>query len=445
MRQADIIINLESTSSRLEKEDIIFKEMSSDNVEFFEGVQLAYDKLITFGVNEKSIPKLTDDCIENTLTHSEFINSANSLIDRKITGNAAKDLILSMMKKCSSHAWNNWYRRILLKDLKCGVDVKTINKCARKLSISQKFELSAHCFVPVFSCQLAEDSKNFATKLSGLKILQEKLDGSRVITIVYPEGKVEQFSRNGKELLNFQHIKDQFSNICSSLTEPMVFDGEVMSKSFQALMSQLYRKTDVQTEDSVLYLFDCLPLDDFVGGVDYTPQRERLSILNDEFSFKNCSNIQVLNHIFVNLDTEEGLKEYNLFNKKCIDAGKEGIMIKDPDSPYECKRSHSWLKLKPELTVDLQIVDLQEGDDKYVGKLGAMVCNGFVDDVEIFVNVGSGFSDKDRELYWNNKIDVIGKIVEVKCDAITQNQNGTYSLRFPRFVRLRGFDINEKI
>jgi len=53
------------------------------------------------------------------------------------------------------------------------------------------------------------------------------------------------------------------------------------------------------------------------------------------------------------------------------------------------------------------------------------------------VNVGSGFSDEDRDSYWNNQSAIIGRTAEILCDAVTQNQDGSYSLRFPRFDRFR--------
>jgi DNA ligase-1 len=93
--------------------------------------------------------------------------------------------------------------------------------------------------------------------------------------------------------------------------------------------------------------------------------------------------------------------------------------------------------------MDLTITDIEEGNDKYSGILGALVCQGEEDGKKIFVNVGSGFSDEQRKNYWDNKSELIGKIVEVKCDAITKNQEGTYSLRFPRFLKLRGFGAGE--
>lgn len=95
--------------------------------------------------------------------------------------------------------------------------------------------------------------------------------------------------------------------------------------------------------------------------------------------------------------------------------------------------------------IDLTIIDMEEGSDKYEGMLGALVCTGIEDGKEIVVNVGSGLTDEERVQYWLYKKEVIGKVAEIAYDVITKNMLGSYSLRFPRFVRLRGFDKNEKI
>jgi DNA ligase-1 len=65
----------------------------------------------------------------------------------------------------------------------------------------------------------------------------------------------------------------------------------------------------------------------------------------------------------------------------------------------------------------------------------------------IRVNVGSGFSDSDRDSYWSSRDSLLGQIVEVRADAATQNQDsaGEWSLRFPRFKGFRGFAKGEKI
>jgi len=128
-----------------------------------------------------------------------------------------------------------------------------------------------------------------------------------------------------------------------------------------------------------------------------------------------------------------------------VEEGYEGIMIKDPDAKYECKRSTSWLKQKPFIEVSLEVKHVEEGTGRNISKLGAFVCEGVDDGKQIAVNVGSGFTDSDRDDFWNSRDSIIGQIVEVRADAVTQNQDGTYSLRFPRFLRFRGFKAGEKI
>lgn len=54
-------------------------------------------------------------------------------------------------------------------------------------------------------------------------------------------------------------------------------------------------------------------------------------------------------------------------------------------------------------------------------------------------------SISDRTEYWSGRDDLLGHLVEVQADAVTQNQDGTYSLRFPRFLRFRDFEAGVKL
>ena len=430
-----VISALETHNSRINKEQIITAEAEAGNDEFFEGCRLALDSMITFGV--KSVPEHPGPDGPG-LPWMTFTLAITGLVSRQVTGHTARDMIATMMKSATVRQWNGWYRRILIKDLRCGVSEKTINKM-----VAADYP---NYVIPVFSCQLAHDSANHESRVSGRKRIEVKLDGVRVITIVYPDGRVDQFSRNGKELLNFEHIKEQFRANAHTLTEPMVFDGEVMSSSFQDLMRQVHRKENVRASDAVLWLFDALTLSGFEQGRCDVQQQHRSDWLNvwfDRKLEKSMANVRCLDHAVVDLDTDEGQKLFAMYNKSAIENGYEGIMIKDLDAPYECKRSVSWLKLKPFIEVSLTVVETEEGTGRNQGRLGALVCEGLDDDRLIRVNVGSGFSDQQRQDFWNCRAD--GQIVEVRADAITQNQDGSYSLRFPRFVKFRGFGVGEKI
>jgi DNA ligase-1 len=139
----------------------------------------------------------------------------------------------------------------------------------------------------------------------------------------------------------------------------------------------------------------------------------------------------------VDLDTHEGKSQIDRYAKNMVAAGFEGIMIKNLEAPYLCKRSTDWMKWKPTITVDLEVIGLEEGTGRNKNRLGALVCNGVDDGKEITVNAGSGFSDAERDSLWADRNLIFGRTVEIMADAITQNQDGTYSLRFPRFVRFR--------
>jgi DNA ligase-1 len=432
------ITHLEIHPSRINKEQIIEAQAIEKNDIFFEGCRLAIDPMITFGV--KQVPERTG-VDGGGLTWDTFKTNAQKLINREVTGNAARDLIEDLMNHATNEEWNLWYRRILIKDLRCGVSEKTINKVVEKNWPQYS--------IPVFGCQLAHDSLNHESKVSGKKLIEVKLDGVRVLTIVYPNGNVIQYSRNGKELVNFESIKQQFSKVAHLLESPQVFDGEVMSSSFQDLMKQVYRKSDVKTNDAVLYLFDMIPLENFQKGFWKVDQESRSKILHKWFTDNEKSldlgNIKILQYETIDLDTEDGKKSFKKINQSAIDGGYEGIMIKDSHSSYECKRSHAWLKLKPFIDVSLEVINVEEGTGRNQGRLGALVCSGSDDGKFITVNVGSGFSDSDRDNFWVNRSNIIGQIVEIRADAITLNQDGTYSLRFPRFLRFRGFEAGEKI
>ena len=439
---ASHIWDLESHPSRLNKEAIILAiaETSSHADEFFEGCRLALDPLITFGI--KQVPEKNDEDGPG-LPWDSFTLALTGFVTRNVTGNTARDMIQAMMKSATKKEWNGWYRRILIKDLRCGASEKTINKVVEKKYASYA--------IPVFGCQLAHDSANHESKVSGKKLIEVKLDGVRVLTIVRADGRVDMFSRNGKELVNFPHIVEQISNVVkthgSSNNMDVVLDGEIMSSSFQDLMTQVHRKSDVKANDAILNLFDVIPLEDFEKGVWDKRQEDRSAMVYFwHKTYKDMlPNVTVVGHELVDLDTPEGQVRYKEINAKAIDGGYEGIMLKDPEAPYECKRSVAWLKLKPFIEVSLTVVGVEEGTGKNVGKLGAFIVEGVDDGKAIRTNVGSGLTDNMRECFWEAADELIGNIVEVRADAVTQNQDGTYSLRFPRFKSFRGFEANEKL
>jgi DNA ligase-1 len=434
-----VIRSLEDHPSRLNKEGILEVAMNDELTEFFEGVRMALDNLYTFGV--KQVP-IKEEKGGQGLSWDNFKQLAESLHRRQLTGHAARDAILLAMGVATDGQWNDFYRRILIKDLRCGVSEKTVNKVAKAL---KKPEYS----VPVFECQLSHDSANHEAKLTGKKIVERKLDGVRCLTVIDYEAKtVVQYTRNGKELENFNHVTDYLSGFIEEFGRSFVIDGEIMSTSFQDLMKSVHRKKDADAGDAILNVFDIIPLVEFKQGKSVMGQRRRTAFLKGfENIFNDSGFIQIVPQREFNLDSMIEEIEFKDYMKEMIAEGYEGVMIKDPDAKYECKRSTAWLKMKPFIEVSLAVTSVEEGTGRNVGKLGAIVCEGVDDGKRIVVNCGSGFTDEQRAEFWEAKDTLVGQVVEVRADAATQSQDSeeVWSLRFPRFLRFRGFTRGEKI
>jgi len=416
----NIIQKLETDNSRLFKEGVVADHLEG---EFKHGLQWALNPLVTFGVQQVPVSEVDGKGI----TYDEFYELADALYKRDLTGHAARDAIIDAMNLATNEQWNDWYRRIILKDLRCGVSVGTVNGVQKGT-------------VPIFGCMLAHDGAKHPKKIKGACSVEYKYDGVRVIAIVQNDSAT-LYSRNGKILPNFNLIED-------ALSKPeyngLVFDGEVMSEDFQTLMKQVHRKSGANTEDAYLALFDMLTLEEFEAG--YTPitsveRRKRMidTVIED-------SKIKVVDAFSVDFDTEEGQAEFDKLNKHALAEGYEGLMIKPDSEGYKCKRSHAWLKVKPFIEVTLTVIALEEGTGKNEGMLGAFVVEGEDDGKFFHVNVGSGLTDDMRKDVWAAQDKVVGQLVEVRADAATIGQDSdTWSLRFPRFKTFRGFELGEKI
>ena len=440
---ADWIRDLEGSDSRLHKERVIEKalmasKLGSANAQcFLFNCYQAYNPYYTFHV--KQVPE------SSGIEHAEnpwpvFWGLLEGLRTRSITGHRARDAILETMKRFDSLEWNNLCRRVITKDLRCGISEKTLNKVLGRTEWR----------IPVFSCQLAQDSTDQPKKLKGIKRLECKLDGVRVLAVVQGTS-VTLYSRNGKEFENFPQIAQAIEDNRKAFFQiphggRFVLDGEIVGESFQKLMKQAHRKSDAVTDGMIYHVFDIIPFDSFLEGHYNAQQYRRIEMLERVRALLPAEGaIQIMNGLDVDLDTAEGHDIMSRYAEAAVEGGFEGIMIKSMDAPYLCKRTDSWMKWKPTITVDLKIVGFEQGTGRNADRLGAIICEGDDNGRHIRVNVGSGLSDSDRDEYWHSRADLVGHLVEVQADAVTQNQDGSYSLRFPRFLRFRDFEAGEKV
>jgi DNA ligase-1 len=407
---------------------------SADAQAFLFNCYQAYNPFYTFHV--KQLPE-TVGLTGRANPWPRFWGLLEGLRTRSSTGHTARDLIKSISEEFDSDEWNLVCVPVIRKDLRCGITDKTLNKVLGKTQYR----------IPVFSCQLAQDSTDRPAKMKGIKRLEVKLDGVRVLAVV-TRNNVTLYSRNGKEFMNFPKIAEAIE--AADLDIPaggIVLDGEIVGESFQQLMRQAHRKHDAETSGMVYHVFDIMGLHEFKEGHCNRQQRKRLEWLEKvcQRQFAQTTCLRIMSGVEVDLDTAEGHDVMNRYAQDCVAEGFEGIMIKNLDAPYESKRSDFWMKWKPTITVDLNIVGFEQGTGRNSDRLGAIICEGTDNDRNIRVNVGSGFSDDDRQRLWDARDTLLDNVVEVEADAVTQNQDGTYSLRFPRFVRFRGFEAGDKL
>lgn len=461
----EIVKEIQNSKGRLNKEAIILREAQAKNDEFFAGLNYCFNSFLTFGVakipehNFVSRAELRRYASQSNvnppefdtegLKWTDFQKEVDKLVNRQATGNAARQLVNDLMVRATEEQWNTWYRPILLRDIRGGFTGDTVNRLLYGewsddgtwvAGIAPEYRIR------VYKCQLAIDSDDRPNSMHGKKQVDEKADGNRLNVWCDPVTKtVIAYSRNGLVRENFPHINAQFEKILPFLEHSMVFDGEVMSASFRDLMKQVQRKYDVDASDAIFYMFDWVPAKDFAEGYCANPQHIRSESLR-EFTGKHkdiLTACEFLEYETIDLDTLTGQKRLSELRAEAAESGMEGVMVKNVDAPYVCDRSNKWLKIKPVISVDLEIVDTEHGKagKKHENVLGNLICKGHDRGKDILVSVGSGFSDEQREDFWNNRKKLVGRIVEIEADAISESDQtkttGFYSLRFPRFKSFR--------
>ena len=279
-------------------------------------------------------------------------------------------------------------------------------------------------------------------------IITEKLDGNRCIAS-YEDDRWVFRSRNGKLM---------YVNFCmDGLPKEFVYDGEVMSMAQTIASTKLTLNLQYGTADYKVYhnefsdtsglinrhtkdkelvynIFDIM-LDD----VPYCERRDELDRIAKEIELSQDVRIVpvIAKSIFEDL---ESVASYNL--TRVCNMGGEGIMINLASGIYHHKRTDQLLKLKQVQSIDMKVVEIQEGTGKYECSVGAINCVCNTDDGKIIeVSVGSGLSDEQRNDWFLHPEKIIGKIVEIQYFSMSQDSkrkgSNYYSLRFPRLKTVR--------
>ena len=349
--------------------------------------------------------------ITNNSSFDDFINLLNKLETRTVTGNDAIIAVEKFLSTCDEfHA--TWYARIIRKDLRAGFDVKT--------AIQAGFNIKQ------FEVMLAKDgkkAKNLDKIISNGVLVSPKLDGYRCIAICQ-HGNVRLYSRNGTEYTNFPQVVNALSKL--SQNKEFIFDGEIMSNDFNAMQRSAFASVRGTTVGDVVYhVFFAIPYEEWESDKFITPINQLITLRN---TILNNYDGNVIAPVFYSKSSSKN--EILALEAQYIEKGYEGAMIIGNIPYYRGRKSNKLLKFKTMLSQDCKVIDTYEGRGKYVGMLGGLIVqqeNG------VTCEVGSGFSDVDRQEIWMNRSSVLNRHIEVKYQDLTPDG----VMRFPIFMRWR--------
>lgn len=413
------ILELQKVSGANAKQEVIRQHANDEWFKMF--LYFALNPLITYNLSEKTLAKTDADDAALANTRLIFFNNIFECCDflsrlRGVDDATVRQVKLLLYNHCGKSE-REVYIKLLAKTLRLGVTAKTVNKIIPGLipewEVQQAFPIEKHP-IP-----------------NGTKFwLTQKLNGVRA---TFYNGQL--VARSGVPYKGLDHIVKEISWVQNA---GFVLDGELTLKDKGSLSdNEAFRmatgilNSDDEHKTSICFtIFDAISVRDFESAepkVQYTNRRIVLNELAD--SFVDAEYVSVLPVLYSGTDQSK-IDEYL---EQMVREDKEGLMA-NLDVPYRRTRHKGILKIKRFYTMDLPILRCEEGTGRLEGTLGAFVLEYKGNEVK----VGSGFTDEQRVIYWQQRDSIAGTLCEVKYKEISSDKNtGLESLQFPVFVQLR--------
>ena len=370
---------------------------------------------------------LSTSKLEKQLSDKVNIEPKESLIDLLeylIKYNTGKDTQIGTAQNfivgLSNFTLKRFISELITKKYKCGVTAKVASTILPDLIKNEHEIMLAH---------------KFEGKINGPVNISLKLDGIRCTALIDDKGHVVFKTRQGKIIKGLLEIKMALKayNLSSCM-----LDGELIrinkenlpsDENFRLTTEIVNSKSDDKTGLEFV-LFDVTPLSAYYEKECDMDYYTRMILLSQLIPQPNKF-IRVVPMYGTTEDVDVIYKTLS----EVTSQGLEGLMLNTLSGKYGFgKRSKDLLKVKKMYTCDIKCVAVEEGEGKYTGTLGKIVCDykGFT------LRVGSGFTDEQREYYWNNQDKIINQLVEIQYfEESKDKKTGDLSLRFPVFKRVR--------
>ncbi len=441
------LTNTASTNEKLAKLKDIKDLNNNDTLLFKKVLNYAYNPRFVFGLKPKvkSDEKFTNEDIENGIVYNNVFELLDDLLSREITGDKAR---LAYLKFVSTNEENvvDILNRILDKNIKAGINDKSINKVFDKLIPT----------TPYMRCSLLSeitDVDAWVNPTKGYLIAQKKMDGM-FININVNEDGVVLTTRQGNELLTENN--QLLTNLIGELSklemlnqyhgELLIYDkknkkyverqiangwiNSILKKPLESNIDEDAYSIVVRVWDKVSYKFLSTYSND--DGFIY---EERLSSIENDLK-KTDRNLNLV-------DVVEYKKVKNIYDVKdylveTLKNMEEGLVVKLPEMLWSDSTSRGQMKLKNKFVVELKPKKYLDGTGKNVDYFGSIEC--WSSDEKLCVNVSvSGFTDKEKDEIMLDKDGFLNNILSVSANSImySTNENTPHSLFLPVFVETR--------
>jgi len=397
----ELLNELRSTSSSNEKIAILNRNRDMKYLQ--SAIKLCYDPYTNFYINK--LPSYKSACQEGDNFYQafpEFLELANNLSQRKITGNAAREAVDDFMLQCD-YDTRSIFSCILKKDLKCGCGSTTFNKIWPGL-------------IKEFEVQLANKYNKDRDYGVDKWWASPKMDGIRCVA-TFKDGNVTLSTRSGKAIIGFVELERELSKIFTMFPVQTMLDGELYSHSldFQTIQGFVLKNKNINEKEKKQIQYNVFAM---LVQENWPNTSQMVKALEDIDRSYKFNYVTFVKYTLVDNDYDD----ISSITQKFFDEGYEGVMLRHPHNAYSWKRDDNLLKFKPFIESDFQIIGTEEGDGKFEGTLGAIIVEGDYEDKHIVANVGSGLSDVQRSLFFNDN-SLIGNVAEVKFQGITDKTN----------------------
>ena len=413
----EFVKEITTSASRKYKQEVLTKYKDDEVIKQY--LKINYDPYKIFGISEKKLHKQVS-CIaypaDNVFNLFYWLEKHNTGTDVAIK--MCQETLAAIASEDQEAA--ALLEELICKDLSIGVDSKTINSVMPNL-------------IPQFSCMLAQKYFEKPEKLSGKTFaITTKLDGFRLIALKDKFGNIKFYSRVGQLVEGLVEIE---ADLKYNFPNDVALDGELTisnyfdmpSKDAYKAASKIIRlKGDTPKTGLTYRVFDMMTAEEFISQRCPAIYDARRALL-DSYAGR-ASHIEVLPVLYRGTDTSKITE----FLDKITSEGGEGCILNLCDAPYVWNRTWNLQKVKKFDSLDLEVVDIEEGSGRLAGTLGAFICKY----KNSTVKVGSGLTDAERIAIWQNKESYKGKLITINYFEESFS-DGIPSLRFPTFVDIR--------